>query len=389
MSVFLVISYAFTFLRYNAPSLTSEYAAIITYMIGVIVSLGYYKVAIILAVSVTVVLSLKENINQLKAKISREEFSNTLKFAVVSLVILPLLPSKKFSLADGYYTLISESVSPTGIDRVSQLFHMPFFNPHGIWMFVVVMSAVSYAGYILSKTIGAKGGIILSGMIGGMISSTAVTTSMTTQSKEEPSHRSAYIMATLLATSIMFVRVIVIAAFSGGMILMWEVIPYIAAMLSSFLLVVGYLFISGRKPHARPVTINVGENLTSPFSLKPALSFAVLIAFIKFLSGVGNIYKDVFAQLSFPGLFEYTLALISGLGDVDAITQTFGSSVAEGKTEISIAAIAIVIAVMSNSIVKGSIAWRFGEKDFGRTVMGTFLFSLIMGALTIAIMKAF
>lgn len=379
MSIFLVISYTYSSYKYSAASLTSEYAAIVTYIIGLLIAVGSYTIAVILAITITVVLSLKENIDEIKAKISREEFGNTLKFAVVSLVILPILPSQKFSLADGYYTMIGETIPLVGLSKASQLFHMDFFNPHGIWLFVVIMSAVSYAGYILSKTLGAKSGILLSGAIGGLISSTAVTTSMTSQSKEDTHNRSSYVMATLLATCIMFVRVLLIAGFASGGALVLEIAPYIGLMLASFLSVIGYLLIKSFRQKKTALKMNLAEGISSPFSLKPALSFAVLIAFIKFLSGIGNVYRDTFAQLSFPGLFEYTLALISGLGDVDAITQTFSSSVAEGKVDLSIAAIAITIAVMSNSIVKGSIAWRFGEKEFGRQVMGTFLLSLLLG----------
>jgi uncharacterized membrane protein (DUF4010 family) len=41
---------------------------------------------------------MKEFLNKVKEKISREELSNTLKFAVISVVILPLLPDIKFSI---------------------------------------------------------------------------------------------------------------------------------------------------------------------------------------------------------------------------------------------------------------------------------------------------
>ena len=100
-------------------------------------------------------------------KIGEEEISTTLKFAVIALIILPLLPEHKYSLHDMFVFLPENSFTSAH-----------FFNPYSIWFFVVIMSAVSYVGYILTKALGAGKGIILSGALGGLVSSTAVTSAM-------------------------------------------------------------------------------------------------------------------------------------------------------------------------------------------------------------------
>ena len=76
---------------------------------------------------------------------------------------------------------------------------------------------------------------------------------------------------------------------------------------------------------------------------------------IKFLSGLGIIYKDYLD----PRIFNYALGAISGLADVDAITQDMASKASEGSIALTIAASTILIAAMSNNIVKASIAYRF------------------------------
>ena len=47
----------------------------------------------------TLLLSLKDYFLDLKTKISREELNNTLKFAVIAFVVLPILPDERFSIA--------------------------------------------------------------------------------------------------------------------------------------------------------------------------------------------------------------------------------------------------------------------------------------------------
>ena len=79
--------------------MTSEYAAVLTYMIGVVVMSGYTIIGVILAILLLILLSSKEYLTEWKEKLSREDLSNSLKFAVISLVALPLLPDEKFSIA--------------------------------------------------------------------------------------------------------------------------------------------------------------------------------------------------------------------------------------------------------------------------------------------------
>lgn len=76
---------------------------------------------------------------------------------------------------------------------------------------------------------------------------------------------------------------------------------------------------------------------------------------IKFLAGLGKIYSDHIPT----DWFNYTLGLISGLADVDAITQTMASESTTGNPTLMIASSTILIAVMSNNLVKASIAYRF------------------------------
>ena len=109
-----------------------------------------------------------------------------------------------------------------------------------------------------------------------------------------------------------------------------------------------------------------------------------MIVVVKFLSGLGIIYK---AYLD-PSIWNYALGAISGLADVDAITQDMASKASEGNIALMIAASTILIAAMSNNVVKASIAYRFGDRVFGRWVAIGVGLSIIFGLTAIIAMNA-
>lgn len=155
--LFVVISYAYSSFKLGKIGVTSEFAALITYIIGVIVMSGFKVIAVILSILMLILLSSKEYLTEWKEKLSREELGNTLKFAFISLVALPLLPDEKYSILN-ILSWLTGSMMNSG----PEILTMKFFNPFGIWLFVVIMAGVEYVGYILSKVMGNKGGIIAS-----------------------------------------------------------------------------------------------------------------------------------------------------------------------------------------------------------------------------------
>ncbi|MDD3302650.1 MAG: MgtC/SapB family protein [Candidatus Gracilibacteria bacterium] len=375
IGAFTLVSYTYSVFKEKQLGMTTEISVFLTYFLGTFVVLGMLKFAVILTIFISFILSLKEFLNKLKEKISREELSNTLKFAVISLVILPLLPDAKYSIFQ-----ILQFMGYTGEIGNLPIISIKFFNPYGIWFFVVLMSAISYIGYILSKVIGEKNSIIASGAIGGMISSTAVTASMTERSKTDKKNIDLYVVATLLASAIMFVRVILIVLFFN--INMLNAITVPAILMLAGMGVYIYYFYSKSRREKLENKIEVSGDYKSPFTIGPALKFALFVLFIKFISAIGAEYKDVWGNY-----FYYMLGIISGLADVDAISQTMSVDAKDSKLLSSVATMTIIIAVMSNNIVKGTIAWRFGDKRFGNIVMGGFIISMIFGIIGIILLK--
>lgn len=147
----------------------------------------------------------------------------------------------------------------------------------------------------------------------------------------------------------------------------------------AWLAVSTYYFYTKSKATIWKTKVGIDDKMESPFRLLPAIKFWLYVVLIKFLAGIGLTYKDFIRE----DIYNYALGIISGLADVDAITQTMASNAKDGLLPGSLAVATILIAVMSNNMVKGSIALKFGEKRFGKNIMMSFLISMVAGILWI------
>lgn len=372
VTFFIGTYYIYGVFRAKSISPATEFVGLLTYFVWVLIFLGYSQIAVIFAILLTFFISSKDLLEWVGKLVSKDELRTTLKFWAIAFVILPLLPNQRFSLSD-----IMQFISWGSIDHPLTTF--AFFNPYSIWFFVVVMSGVSYLGYILTKFVGKNSSVMLSSILWGMVSSTATTASMTQKSKEDPENTNSYVIGTLLASCIMFLRVFAIVWFFSASLFGVILIPG-WAMFLAFLLATGYFYWKTlSEKNTKEATVE--NNVRSPFRVVPALQFAGIIVLIKFISWVGIIYKDVWGE----SLFYSALGIVSGLADVDAVTQTMAVDADRGLITFSVAASTVLLAVMSNNFVKGSIAWRFGDKAFGKKVMASFMFSIIVGLVVIGV----
>lgn len=375
VAAFTLVSYIYWVFRQNQLWLTTEIAVFLTYFLWVFVVLGFSKFAVILSIILTFILSMKEFLNKVKEKISREELSNTLKFAVISVVILPLLPDIKFSIFQILQFLWYSW------DKLNlPIINIEFFNPYGIWFFVVLMSAISYVWYILSKFIWEKNSIIASGAIGWLISSTAVTASMTENSKKDKKNIDLYVVWTLLASTIMFIRVVLIVLFFNIDMINAITVPAIF-MLGWMWLYIYYFYNKSKNEKLNTKLLEIKSDYKSPFTIWPAIKFAFFVLFIKFISAVWWEYKVL------GDYYYYILWTISWLADVDAISQTMAVDAKDWKLLSWVASMTIIIAVLSNNLVKWMIAWRFWERKFWNTVMGWFLVSMLFWIIGLVLLQ--
>lgn len=367
ISILVISSYIYSSFKQNSIWITSELCALLTFFVWMLVWMNFSKIAIIFAISIIIIISLKEKFGTFKAAISKEEFNHTLKFAVIAFVVLPLLPNMKFS--------IGNLLSFIWLDLSSfknPILEMAFFNPYSVWFFVVVMSAVWYIWYVLSKLFWKKSSVLLSSLIWWLVSSTAVTATMSEQSKKDPKNPYIYVLWVLSANSVMLIRVLWIVTILNIALVKDIWIPACLMLLSFF----GVMVFSYQKSKSNidSAKISVEEKIESPFRIAPAIKFWLLILFIKFIAWIWLVYKDVFGW----AYFYYVFWVISWFADVDAITQTMATQSKEWLLLSKIAVSTIILAVMSNNVVKASMSYKFWDKHFWKIVSVAFGISIVL-----------
>jgi uncharacterized membrane protein (DUF4010 family) len=276
--------------------------------------------------------------------LSETDLLDTLKMGIIALVIYPLLPDRP--------------LDPFGV-----------LNPRQIWLFVILVSVIGYIGYVLIRILGAERGLSLTGVLGGLVSSTAVTTAMASEIKENRVVMPSAVFATTIASCTMFPRMLFIVLLVNRDLFL----PLLPQLLSMTIVGIALAYISMR--HNERVGKNV--EVKDPFKILPALMFGAFFAFVLLASKLASIY--------FGNAGAYAAGIIAGLADVDAITLSM-STLASSSLTTSTAVVSITLAAMTNTLVKLSIAYILGNRDFGNRIAVIFLPMIIIGIIvTIAL----
>lgn len=341
---------------------TTEVSFILTYLLGVMATTGYLELSILLGILTATFLTFKENLHRIASKMKGKELVAMVEFALIAFVVLPFLPNKNYSPAD--IPGLTEILNSLNIPNTF-LSQLDVFNFHKIWLMVIFIAGINLFGYFLVKFFGSKKGYGLTGFVGGLISSTAVTISMSEESKKIK-NINPLLIATILASAVMFLRVIFEVAVINYTLLPILIIPLGGMALTALII---FIAIYRHKDKKEKKTKEV--ELKQPFALLPALKFGAFFAFILFLSRL--------MQIFFGKTGIYITSLISGLADVDAITLTMSSLSNAGTITQLTATTAIVLAVASNTIVKVGLAYFFGKKKFANAILISFTLILLVG----------
>jgi uncharacterized membrane protein (DUF4010 family) len=112
---------------------------------------------------------------------------------------------------------------------------------------------------------------------------------------------------------------------------------------------------------------------SNPFELGPAIQFGLLFAVILFVSKAAQVY------LGDAGV--YLSSILAGLTDVDAITLSM-ARLAGADVSYAVAARAVTLAALSNTVVKGGIAISLGCASLRRYILPIFGAILVVGVAT-------
>ncbi|MFB6347775.1 MAG: MgtC/SapB family protein [bacterium] len=323
--------------------MTTAVASILTYVFGAMCTHSPRAMtwAIILSIVTASLLVVKEPLHSFAHGIEKEEMRATLKFLIIALVVLPLLPNRPLPYALG-------------------------LNPRFVWMMVVFVSGIGYSAYVLSRLLGARLGIAMSGILGGMVSSTATAVSMSDRGTRRRGLEIVCSFSIVVASLAMFPRVLIeVLVVNPGMIM--NLVPPIVMMAVAGLVpALVLLWRSSAGPDEAPQ-----PELENPFRLVPALLFGGVFGMVLLL--VEYLY-GLYGQ---EGL--YVASVLSGLADVDAITLSLGKLAGEGHLAAEAATEGIILASMTNTMVKATITWIVGNRRMGLLVTGSLGLAALIG----------
>lgn len=327
----LVSSYVLT-ARHGDTGITTEVSALLSFLLGLLCSHGQLQMAAWVAVAMALMLALKDWLHGLARRIDASDVEATLKFAIVTLIVLPLVPDHDYG--------------PAPLDVL---------NPYKVWLMVVLISGLNFISYLLIKVVGTEHGIGLAGLLGGLASSTAVTLGFSQRSQQAGADARALALGILLAWTVMFFRVVVMTGMVSGAL----GLRLAMAMGALCLVSLGACYwLWRRRPAQERGEVSAGQN---PFELGEAIKFGLLFGIVVFVARAAQVY------LGDAGL--YLAAGVAGLSDVDAITLAMADRARDSAQNLDVAARAIVIAVLANTLVKSGLAASLGSAELRRLTL--------------------
>jgi len=292
---------------------TTVVAALAVFFLGAMNYHGYRLPAVALGVAITVLLYFKAEIEGFSHKLTGQDVRSMLQFAVLTAVILPLLPDRAFG--------------PYGV-----------LNPFQIWLMVVLVAGVSLSGYVAWRLTLGRHGLLLTGVLGGLVSSTATTLGYARQVAAGSQTLPAAVLVILLANATMLARVLFLVGVVAP-----DALPRALVLLVPALLV-ALAGVAWRWKSLDTAPAKGEAAFRNPTQLGTALGFGAAYALVLLLSAWAN---DV---LGAGGVLA--LAAASGLTDVDAITLSSMQMLNREALSGEIALTAVAVAVASNLVFK-------------------------------------
>ncbi len=327
---------------------TTEMAALATFLLGALAGAGQLVVAGAAGVALAVLLVGKPRLEAFSNALTTEEIRAALELAVITVIVLPLLPDRGY----GPWQAL---------------------NPREIWIVVVLVSALSFVGFVAVRVLGAGRGMAITGAVGGLVSSTAITISMAERSHAGAARPAA--SAAVLASTIMCVRMAVLAGAVDAGILP-RLLPILAVMAAAG---GAAAWLMGRGTAER--TAAADGSLTNPFSLKAALTFAAVYTLVLL------VVRAAQEHLGASGL--YLASALSAIVSVDAPTVAL-AHLGGGTTGWSAPAAAIGVVAITNTLVKFGIAIAYGAGSFrNRVATALGVMSVLGGLAGLAVLGRF
>jgi uncharacterized membrane protein (DUF4010 family) len=319
---------------------TTEVSALVVIALGVLAGMGHTTLAAGAGALVVAALISKTQLHGVIQHLGEAELRGALQFAVLALVVLPLLPDRAYGPWGGV-------------------------NPRALWTVVLVFAAVNYGGFVAHRWVGAARGYGVAGLVGGLVSSTAITLQFSRTSRTEPALGSSLGIGIVAACTVLLLRVLVVTT-SVDPTTARALWPYLAAPFAVGVVAIGIVLWRGRISDPLATSASLGSPLRLGSALQMALAFQVALFAIRA------------AAEWFGNAGVLVSAFVLGLTDMDALTFSM-ARMGRDQQVPEIAAQAIAVGIVANTLLKLGLALGIGTAQLRRTA-GAGLVALLIAS---------
>ncbi len=325
----------------DGRSITNFVVSLLTLCLGLLAGSDYPAVAMASAAIVTGLLSMRSELHGLMRKLGSTDINVMIRFALIALAVLPFLPNRDFGPYDA-------------------------FNLQQLWFVVILVTGLSFAGYVANRIFGEAHGTVVTAVIGGAYSSTAVTASLAQRLRSEDSNIRTLSAGIALASAVMYVRVLLLTFILAG----FAFIPLAMILAPAALVaaIIGLLLL--RRSGAAKTDESVETN--NPIRLLPAFFFALTVAAMSLAAR--------WAEAEFGSSGIAYLVLIMGSLDVDAAIITLGALPTDTILS-NPAGFVLAMTVLANMIFKAGVAGFTAGWKNGRSAVAALAASSIVLAI--------
>lgn len=364
--------------RPNDLGLTTAFALVATTLLGGLAVLGHYSTTIAGAGTLFLLLYIRDPLHAVIRRLAPGDVRAIAIFVLLALVVLPVLPDRALGPFDAV-------------------------NPRAAWMLVVLVVALSLAGYIAQTLLGARAGTLATGLLGGLVSSTASTVGAARSVRAGGAHANAAAI-TLLSCGILPIRLMLLVgvASKGALSLLWPwlagigVATLIAGFISSHVRARSAIDATAATSTTTSATTSVTNSTTNanaahgsttlattpptkpqnPTQLSSAFAFAAVFVVIQIVTKATIAYAGSAALL--------VVAAASGITDMDAIALSVAREFEAGGMDATLLVRATLVALAVNTVFKLGVARIMGDAKLLRAVLPGLGFALLIAAAGIA-----
>lgn len=298
----------------GAGGITTEVALLATYLIGAYAADGSLTVAGVAAAATAALLQSKPELHGAVEKLAPQEIRAIIRFAVLAMVVLPMLPNKAYGPGAS-------------------------LNPREAWLMVVLVVGLNLAGFISYKFIGKRGGMYSAGLLGGMISSTATAFASSQHAAKHPQTKSFAAGTVALACAVVFGRIIFELGVVAPDVLLKGALPMGLALLAAAAFAAGVLLWTRGEAEG-------GVEPKNPGGFLAAVAFGLGYAVVGLLMELGP------ARMAGS---EWLVAAVAGLTDVDAVTLSTARLAQAGSLKPDTAWRLALVAASANTLFKAGL----------------------------------